>query len=275
MISDEKLFAQSLEKVRRLAREQGNCISEEQVRGEFAALELSDEQLRMVFDYLIKHRVGIGEPPEEDGFLSEEEKHYLQDYLDEIARIPVCGGRERENCMISVMAGDVQARRRLTESYLKDVADIARLYTGQGVPLEELIGEGNVALSVAVGLLGEGKPFGGKEVLPVASDTKAAEGMEFAPKNAGEAEKILVRFIMDAMERFIQETSEIGKRDKHIADRVNRVADKARELAGEYHRKVTPEELMRETGLSMKAIQDAMRMSGYKIEDIEYAEDGI
>ena len=49
----------------------------------------------------------------------------------------------------------------------------------------------------------------------------------------------------------------------------------ARELAQEYHRKVTPEELMRETGLSMKAIQDAMRMSGYKIEDIEYAEDSI
>ena len=38
---------------------------------------------------------------------------------------------------------------------------------------------------------------------------------------------------------------------------------------------MTPEELMRETGLSMKVIQDAVRMSGYKIEDIEYAEDGI
>ena len=28
---------------------------------------------------------------------TEEEKHYLQDYLDEIARIPVCGGRERNS----------------------------------------------------------------------------------------------------------------------------------------------------------------------------------
>jgi hypothetical protein len=41
-------------------------------------------------------------------------------------------------------------------------------------------------------------------------------------------------------------------------------------LAEELHRSVTPEELSMESGLSMKAIEDAMRMSGYKIEDIEY-----
>ena len=250
MISDERVFAQSLEKVRRLAREQGNCVSEEQVREEFAALDLSDAQLQMVYDYLSKHGVGIGEPPVSDAFLTEEERNYLQDYLDEIAGIPVCSDGEREACILSAMAGDRQAGQRLTESYLKEVADIARLYTGQGVPLEDLIGEGNVALSMAV------------------------SSLEGAPDAAG-AQKKLVRLIMDAMEDFIRDHAENEKRDQRIADRVNRVADKARKLAGEYHRKVTPEELMRETGLSMKAIQDAMRMSGYKIEDIEYAEDGI
>ena len=47
------------------------------------------------------------------------------------------------------------------------------------------------------------------------------------------------------------------------------MADKARELAEELHRKVTPEELKAESGLSLKEIQDAMRMSGFQIEDIE------
>ena len=37
----------------------------------------------------------------------------------------------------------------------------------------------------------------------------------------------------------------------------------------ELRRKVTPEELSQETGLSGKAIRDAMRLSGFKIEDIE------
>ena len=35
---------------------------------------------------------------------------------------------------------------------------------------------------------------------------------------------------------------------------------------------MTPEELAEESGLSLKAILEACRMSGFKIEDIEYVE---
>ena len=45
IMNKELLFAQTLEKVRTIAKDQGNCISEEQVRDEFAALEMTDEQL--------------------------------------------------------------------------------------------------------------------------------------------------------------------------------------------------------------------------------------
>ena len=96
MVSDEVMFAQSLEKVRQIAKEQGNCISEEQVREEFAALQLSDAQLQMVFDYLEKHKVGIGEPPDPDAFLTEQERNYLQDYLDEINSLPAYSEGEKE-----------------------------------------------------------------------------------------------------------------------------------------------------------------------------------
>ena len=61
-MNQEIVFAQTLEKVRRLAREQGNSIREEQVRESFAGLELGEAQMEMVFDYLRKHNVGIGEP---------------------------------------------------------------------------------------------------------------------------------------------------------------------------------------------------------------------
>ena len=80
---------------------------------------------------------------------------------------------------------------------------------------------------------------------------------------------------MDAMENLIDEVALNEKQDKKVADKVNDVADKARELAGEMHRKVTVRELADETGLSVKAIQDACRMSGFKIEDIDYAEDNL
>ena len=82
-MNKELKFAQTLESVRALAREQGNCVSEEQVKEAFAELDLNEEQLQMVFDYLLKHKVGIGMPVNPDDYLTDEERYYLQDYLDE------------------------------------------------------------------------------------------------------------------------------------------------------------------------------------------------
>ena len=80
---------------------------------------------------------------------------------------------------------------------------------------------------------------------------------------------MLINMIMDAMESIIDETLQETDKDKRVVERVNKVADKAKELAEELHRKVTVDELAEETGMSKKAIQDAMRMSGFAIEDIE------
>ena len=244
----EVLFAQTLEKVRELAKEQGNCVSEEQVREAFEALELDNAQMQLVFDYLLKHKVGIGSPVDLDEFLSDKERDYLQDYLDELAYLPERSAGEIQALTISAMAGEKSAQQSLVEVYLKEVADVARLYTGQGVLLEDLIGEGNVALTVGTGMLG------------------SLEKPEEAPG-------MLMKLVMDAMEEHIREVSDNEKTDQKVAQQVNKIADKARELAQELHRKVTPQELAEETGLSLKSIREALRMSGYKIEDIEYAED--
>ena len=48
----EILFAKTLEKVKKQARDQGNAITREQVGEAFAGLSLSQEQLSLVFDYL-------------------------------------------------------------------------------------------------------------------------------------------------------------------------------------------------------------------------------
>ena len=44
-MNKELLFAQKLEKVKEIAKMQGNCIREEEVKEEFSALELDEEQL--------------------------------------------------------------------------------------------------------------------------------------------------------------------------------------------------------------------------------------
>ena len=58
----EVFFARTLEQVRQQAKNQGNCISGEQVREAFRGLGLNEGQLQMVFDYLISHKVGIDSP---------------------------------------------------------------------------------------------------------------------------------------------------------------------------------------------------------------------
>ncbi len=249
-MNKELEFAKTLEQVRALAKEQGNCVSEEQVKEAFAGLDLSDGQLQMVFDYLVKHKVGIGEPVNMDDYLTDEERNYLQDYLDEIAQLPTYSEGEIEAYTISAMAGEADAGQRLIEVYLRDIVDVAKLYAGQGVFLEDLIGEGNVALAVGVGMLG-------------------------SLEKPGEAAGMLMQLVMNAMEDYIQENADCEKQDMKVAAKVNKVADKARELSEELHRKITVDELAEETGMSKKSIQDALRMSGYKIEDIEYAEDSL
>ncbi len=240
----ELLFAQTLEQVRALAKEQGNCVSEEQVQEAFARLELSNEQLQLVYDYLVKHKVGIGQPVNPEDYLTDEERDYLQDYLDEIEALPKYSQGEKEAYTISAMAGDGVAQSRLVEIYLPDVVEIAKLYAGQGVFLEDLIGEGNVALTLGVSMLG-------------------------SLEKPDEAQGMLGKLMMDAMEDYIAENASNEKMDQRIADKVNKVADKAKELAEDLHRKVTVDELVQETGMSERAIREAMRLSGFRIEDIE------
>ena len=240
----ELLFARTLEEVRKQAKEQGNCISAKQVSLAFEALELSKEQLELVFDYLKKHKIGIDEPVDLDDYLTEDETDYLEEYKKELKQLEELSEGEKEALTLSAMAGESDAQRRLIQCYLPRVIEISRLYAGQGVCLEDLIGEGNVALSVGVTMLG-------------------------CLEHAGEAEGMLIKMVMDAMEESIAENLRETDKDKKVLERVNRVAKKAKELAEELQRKVTVNELAENTGLSVKAIEDAMRMSGFAIEDLE------
>ena len=243
-VSQEVLFAKTLEAVRKTAKEQGNCISESQVKEAFEELFLSQEQLELVYDYLKKHKIGIGEPVDLDEYLSAEEIDYLEEYKKELSLLETVSDGEREAITLSAMAGEKEAQQRLIGIYLPQVVDISKLYAGQGVLLEDLIGEGNVALTVGVTMLG-------------------------CLEHAKEAEGLLIKMVMDAMEEYITETAEDDKRSQKALQKVNKVAKKAKELSEDLKRKVTVAELAEETGMSEKSILEALRFCGYSIEEIE------
>ena len=59
--------------------------------------------------------------------------------------------------------------------------------------------------------------------------------------------------------------------DRELEDEVNLVADKAKELAEILGRKVTAEELAREGEVTLEQINNAVRMTGGMIGDLEEA----
>ncbi len=243
-MNQEALFARTLEQVKEQADGQGGWIGEEEVQEAFAPLGLSGEQLQMVYDYLVKHKIGIGAPVNPDDYLTEEEKNYLQNYLDELESLPKATPGEKEAITLSAMAGDLDAQGQLAIFYLPDVVEVARLYSGQGVPLEDLIGEGNLALTAGVSMLG-------------------------ALERTDEAQGMLGKMMMDAMEELIQQQQTAEKADQKMTQRINKVLEAARSLSEELHRKVTVEELAQEAKLSEKAIREAVRLSGHQIEYLE------
>jgi polyphosphate kinase len=118
-----------------------------------------------------------------------------------------------------------------------------------GVLLEDLIGTDNEALTIGVTLL--------------------------APlESPREVSGFLGRRIMDSMEDLISANLDEKAVGKEIEDRVNRVADLARELAETLMRKVTPEELAHEGEVTIEEIQEAVRLSGGKIEDLDLKKQG-
>ena len=240
----EKEFAETLKYVTRLARENKNVISKEQVDDAFSELDLDEKQLQMVSEYLNQHKIGIDEAIDTSDNLTTEENNYLQDYLESLEGLDKLSDGEKEAIAMAAIAGDKNAQDKLIENYLPLVVDVARMYAEQGVFLEDLIGEGNVALTKGVTMLDAvGEP--------------------------SEVESFLYKLMLDAMEKIIEENLAEDTGMQKVLNLVNEVNDKAKELSEDLRRKATVEELMEETGWDEEKIRDAIKFSGDNIEDID------
>ncbi len=87
-------------------------------------------------DYKIK----IGEPLTED---------ILSLYLKEINQIPLLTREEEERLAKRAIKGDERAKQQLIQANLRFVVSIAKKYQISGIPLIDLINEGNLGLIIA------------------------------------------------------------------------------------------------------------------------------
>ncbi|HEX5121919.1 MAG TPA: sigma-70 family RNA polymerase sigma factor [Rhodanobacteraceae bacterium] len=80
----------------------------------------------------------------------EEARSSTSVYLSEIGLTRLLEAREEAALAAAIQAGDGEARRRMIEANLRLVVSVARSYVGRGVPLMDLIAEGNLGLIRAV-----------------------------------------------------------------------------------------------------------------------------
>lgn len=76
----------------------------------------------------------------------------VDDYTRVVAAVPAPTAREERDLLGAVKKGSAGAKKRLIEAHLHLVLPIAARYEGRGVPLADLIEEGNIGLPRAIEL---------------------------------------------------------------------------------------------------------------------------
>ncbi len=245
---NQEVFVAKLKELVELGRSQGNMITKEQLEVHIGDMNLEEVQMNLIGEYLIENKIGLDESANLEDALTEEEKNYLDQYLEEIKAFDEFSKHEIEVMILQALNGEKEAKDELTEVFLSRVVDIAKLYTGQGVLVEDLIGEGNIALILGISMMG------------CCEDPSEVEGM-------------LMKMIMDCMEEAISQSLEVAEGDRLVAERMNELSEKVEELVEVFQRKITLEELSKETSYTVDEMRDWILASGTQIEMLEQNEE--
>lgn len=239
-------FLKNLNSLKEAAVLQGGFVTMEEIDEAFN--DLNDEQKGFIKDYLTKNNIGIDKPLDSTEYMSEEDVNLYQIYLDSLEEVEVVSDSVKRVLMMEAINGVKESKDRLLQQFLQNVIDVAKLYTGQGVSLMDLIGEGNVALTIAMEELG------------------CVEGPD-------DVEPLVMKMIMNSMEELIQTEGSSEDISSKVLNISEEVLEKAKELADELMRKVTIDELVKETGISRKRIKDALHFSKELYDLIEKEQD--
>ena len=81
---------------------------------------------------------------------SQADENVLAMYINEIIKIPLLTREEEDATARAVARGEKAALNKLVNANLRFVVNVAKRYQGQGLPLSDLISEGNIGLMNAV-----------------------------------------------------------------------------------------------------------------------------
>ena len=242
---EQQEFQKRLEELGRLAAEKENRIRAEEVREFLKDMELTEEQMQLVFGYLASRLVTVEgyvpqeeEEPEEETPLTPEEEAFLERYekemeyltfLEEEELLALCREAEEE--------GDGGAKARLTEQLLPEVLRTARGFTGRGLPLGDLVQEGNIGLMLAM------------------------ETFDLRPADMTPLD-YLRQEIRTSISQALEEQQTERQAGDLLAERLNHLRDGIKELSEDLGRKISVEELSMFMDMPVEDIEDLLKLAG-------------
>lgn len=166
---------------------------------------------------------------------SAEARSPLTLYLRDAVEVPLLSVEEENALAARIKKGDAAAREHMIRANLRLVVKIARDYEGYGLPLLDLINEGNIGLM---------------------------KGVErFDPAKGGKLSTYGAWWIKQSIKRALANQSKTIRLPVHLVDKVHRMRRVAHELRELYGREATEEELAEELEVPVKKIQLWMRAS--------------
>ena len=148
----------------------------------------------------------------------------LNRYLQEIGRIPLLTPQQEIELAEKIKKGDAEARERMINSNLRLVVTIAHDYANLGLPLLDLISEGNIGL------------------------TKAVE--RFDPAKGAKLSTYAMWWIKQSIKRALANQSKTIRVPVHLVDKVAKVRRVSLQMSDELGREPTDDELGEEIGIA-------------------------
>ena len=153
---DRNAFMETLRSVAELGRTSTEPLSKEEILKYFDGMDLSEEHVEMIYQYLqLPPEIQTGEPEREEEEEesqpiaeddSEEGNVYFLMYLDELEQIDEMSEGEMQETYKKLLAGDAAVVGTICESWLGSIAQMAIPYAEQGANIEDVIQEGNMGL---------------------------------------------------------------------------------------------------------------------------------
>ncbi len=152
----------------------------------------------------------------------------LNRYLREIGRIPLLTLEQEIELAAKIKKGDAAARERMINSNLRLVVTIAHDYANLGLPLLDLISEGNIGL------------------------TKAVE--RFDPAKGAKLSTYAMWWIKQSIKRALANQSKTIRLPVHLVDKIAKVRRVSLQMSDELGREPTDDELGEEIGIAGKKV---------------------